>query len=156
MIPLVLWLLSFVAPSLDRLGCDDFETREKETERCDCFPLALLLPALHEDAEVNHRVQWLRTRNLKLIRGEWWERVARKHDYGLWFDLWFAPNRSRVPLAEVHADLAVWSCKQVFDGRWDDPFPADGWAFWWFGVTLAEFSEACDFHRFVVPAPREK
>lgn len=150
---LVLWLCSFLAPDLARLGHDQFAVREAETARCSNIVSALLLPAAHPDPEVDYRVRLVRRQQLRWLSPEYVERVTYREDYGKWLDLFFCPGRNRICDADVWADLD-WTKRSAILDRW-------GWQQdWWDGcplwqLTLAQFREWCDYNRRVAPPPRE-
>lgn len=145
-----LLLLLAGPPDLSRLGADSFDVREAEERRCDGFLRAALLPSSHDDPEVDHRVKRLRQRNLRWLRWEYAERMALRHDFGLWLDLYFLPGRSGVAMVDVYAELrADWQRAEALAARWGVP-AYDVWR-----CDLADFGDLCDFHRRVAPMPRE-
>lgn len=99
---LLLWLLSFAAPDLGRLGADDWHTRERESERCDCFLMALRLPACHADPEIDYRVKKLRSRNLRYLNSLYVESVLFREGFEQWVR-WYLmqPGRTKLELIEV-------------------------------------------------------
>lgn len=157
MTALCLWLLSFFAPRLDRLGADDWETRERETERCDCFALAVVLPVRHDDPEVDHRVRRLRARNLRWLSGRYVERIVLRESVREWARLYVAPNRSALARER---DTFVWlhsSWPRAADLFRELPHPDRKTGFLSGTIVPGEYEEYLDYldyHQFSAPHPR--
>lgn len=152
----IVWLVAlFVGtPDLKRLGADDWTTRERETQRCDCFLRALFLPTHHPNPEVDARVQRLRTRNLRWLDGEWIERRIYRHSFEGWAKQFLVHGPSRLARTE-----------DVREGVWANDlkmgtvirlmrFPPS-----WDVIQLnnaAVWNELLDYNWQIAPMPRRK
>lgn len=155
---LVTLLALFIGPppDLSRLGADSFDVREAETDRSDCFLLALQLPASHPDPEVDFRVKRLRGKWLPKVDPRYWERALHASDYGAWLDWYFLPNRSQYTLQEVY-DEAASDNQRLRDllTKLNVPFEQEAAFILNLALSFEDFRDICDYERHVAPLPRE-
>lgn len=105
---LLLVLVTLFGPHPQLLGDEDWIVREKETARCDNVLMALLLPSHdHQNPEIDARLNYLRTRNLKLINSWYVEQLEYNSDFRTWVRWYLAKNRTRYKLQSIWNDLNV-------------------------------------------------
>lgn len=96
-------LLSY-APDLNRLGSDDFATREAEHRRLDNPLSALMLPRHHEDPEVDFRIKRIRAKNLKQFDPFYIERKLYREDFVGWVRGYLVTGRTMQSDDELFAE----------------------------------------------------
>ena len=101
-----LFVAFVVAPDVDRLGADDWATREAATARLSAPALRWLVPA--PDSSPNPEVR----ERLRVIRSgfRWWdpeslECRAFHRNFPAWVELYLKENRTRLTPAELFARL---------------------------------------------------
>ena len=153
---LIVWLAAlFVGtPDIKRLGADDWTTRERETQRCDCFWRALFLPTHDANPEIDRRVQLLRTGNLRWLDAEYIERRIYRHSFEGWAKRYLVHGPSRLARA-----------MDVVNGIWNDDLKTNAvlrllkippsWDVIDF-CDPAQWNELLDYNWQIAPMPRRK
>lgn len=148
--------LTLFVPNVALLGADEWGVREAETLRCDNPISALLLPARHEDPEIDCRIRQLRRKwilrpELDLMRASWerWvdeyfvterTRLEPEHVFGLCFG---NKDRYRALLARFPIHCGIDPCGSSF--FWTPALDTD----------YPRFLRWLDYHFYRAPMPHE-
>lgn len=152
---LISWLLALL-PNVSLLGADEWTDREAETKRCDHILAAAFLPARSENPEIDARLAYLRTRNLKHFNPRYIEAQVNRDDFSKWLDTYFLPGTSRLHPDDIFEDFrGDWSKAYELFRRWGYPSCDEWFLPWGWFDSVHDFGQWCDYHRCTAPKPRD-
>lgn len=154
--PLLTLFRAWLAAQVLLLGDAEYAAREAAEARLGNVVCVLFLPATHADPEIGHRLDRLHRRHGKWFRSAFLERAVCRGDFGLWLDRYFCPGRNAaIGDEEAWEDLRQDLRRvQQLDDRWR--LPRDDWVEIPYVPDWYDFKDFLDYHRNVVPPPREK
>jgi hypothetical protein len=164
---LLLWIAAVVGPpDLSRLGADDFRVREAEGRRCESLWMALLLPARHDDPEIDFRVKEIRRRQFARLDAANWERRLHAEDFREWLRVCVVEGDSRAysrmeVFLELRGSAEKARCLMDLTGPGRGPGSFEGSLPGWLVGTIlpGEFDCFCDhldYHKLRAPLPHSK